>query len=131
MSNVSRRSMLRGTAGAVAGAALVVAPSAWAATGPGNMDHTGHDGHGMGHGPAPFDEVYQGRHITGRPAEGRHAMHGGYAVTIDGKELHVMQNADGTWISVVSHYQPMPDPHAVTRAAVDKLHGATLVPIAA
>ncbi|GAA3063751.1 hypothetical protein GCM10020000_54010 [Streptomyces olivoverticillatus] len=67
----------------------------------------------------------------GQPAMGGHmAHHGGFAVTIDGKELHVMQNADGTWISVVNHYQTFADPLALTRAAVDKLRGAALVPIA-
>ncbi|MFI9648183.1 tyrosinase cofactor [Streptomyces sp. NPDC052040] len=83
----------------------------------------GHD-HG---GPAPFDEVYQGRHIEGRPTAGGH--HGsGYGVFIDGTELHVMRNADGSWISVVTHYDPVPSPLAAARAAVVELQGAPLVP---
>ncbi len=96
------------------------------------MDHAGmdHSGHGS-HGPQPFDEVYQGRRIVGRAVtSGHEAHHGGFAVTIDGKELHVMQNADGTWISVVNHYQTFAEPLSLTRAAVDKLRGAVLVPIA-
>lgn len=129
--NVTRRVVLRGTAIAVAGAALA-APAAMAATRAAMpMDHTGmdHTGHGS-HGPQPFDEVYQGRRIVGAPATGGHeAHHGGFAVTIDGKELHVMRNADGTWISVINHYQTFADPLALTRAAVDKLQGAELVPI--
>ncbi len=48
---------------------------------------------------------------------------------IDGTELHVMRNADGSWISVVSHYDPVPSPHAAARAAVVELQGASLVPV--
>lgn len=84
--------------------------------------------------PAPFDEVYKGRRIQGRPAGGggHHQHHGGgYAVFVDGVELHVMQNADGTWISVVSHYDPVPTPRAAARAAVDELQGARLLPFPA
>lgn len=50
---------------------------------------------------------------------------------VDGVELHVMRNADGTWISVVSHYDPVPTPRAAARAAVDELQGARLVPFPA
>ncbi|WP_240109852.1 tyrosinase cofactor [Streptomyces sp. MUM 203J] len=83
-------------------------------------------------GLAPFDEVYRGRRIQGRPASGghhggHHGGHGGYAVLIDGEELHVMQNADGTWISVITHYDPVPSPYAAARAAVVELQGAPLV----
>ncbi|MEU1813764.1 tyrosinase cofactor [Streptomyces roseifaciens] len=132
-SNVSRRVMLRGTAAAAAGVALL-ATGAQAVGNTGHAtteDHTGHGGHG-GHGTglAAFDEVYKGRRIVGKPmTSGEHAAHGGYAVTIDGKELHVMRNADGTWISVINHYQVFPEPLSLTRAAVDKLRGASLVPI--
>ncbi|GAA0484407.1 tyrosinase cofactor [Streptomyces stramineus] len=132
-SNVSRRLVLRGTAVAVAGAALA-APTAIAATrtaaGTDHSDHSGHGGHG---GPQPFDEVYKGRRIVGKAAEpGSHGAHhgGGFSAFIDGQELHVMQNGDGTWISVVNHYETYPTPLAVTRAAVEKLRGAVLVPIA-
>lgn len=52
-------------------------------------------------------------------------------MTVDGVELHVMRNADGTWISVVSHYDPVPTPRAAARAAVDELHGARLLPFPA
>lgn len=44
-------------------------------------------------------------------------------MTIDGEELHVMQNADGTWISVINHYDPVATPKAVARAAVRELQG--------
>lgn len=99
-----------------------------------------------GGSPAPFDEVYKGRRIQGRPtAGGGHhggGHHGdghnagghqgtGYAVFVDGVELHVMRNADGSWISVVSHYDPVPTPRAAARAAVDELRGARLLPFPA
>ncbi|MFG2143356.1 tyrosinase cofactor [Streptomyces sp. NPDC048696] len=141
MSQLTRRSALGITASAVAG--LGLAGTAYAATSSapahgvvpaagdehsghmGGMDHTGHSA------PAPFDEVYQGRRIQGAPTQGgEHAHHGGYSVQIDGKELHVMRNADGTWISVVNHYETFATPRAVARAAVVELQGATLVPLA-
>ncbi|MFF8828709.1 tyrosinase cofactor [Streptomyces sp. NPDC015131] len=94
-------------------------------------------------GPAPFDETYLGRRIQGRPTgHGGHGTgHGGhgtgheghgagYTVHIDGEELHLMRNADGTWISVITHYEPLDTPHATARAAVRALQGATLVPLA-
>ncbi|AZP15664.1 tyrosinase cofactor [Streptomyces aquilus] len=84
------------------------------------------------HSPDTFDEVYKGRRIQGRPASGGGHHHGaGYAVFIDGVELHVMRNADGSWISVVSHYDPVPTPKAAARAAVDELQGAQLLPFPA
>ncbi|MER8232871.1 tyrosinase cofactor [Streptomyces sp. NPDC094049] len=82
--------------------------------------------------PASFDEVYQGRRIQGGPSHGgHHGGHhgGGYSVTIDGDELHVMQNADGTWISVINHYEPVATPKVLARAAVRELQGAPLVPL--
>ncbi|MFF8293352.1 tyrosinase cofactor [Streptomyces sp. NPDC016309] len=87
-------------------------------------------------GPETFDEIYQGRRIQGGPTGGghhgggHHGGHGdGYAVHIDGQELHVMRNADGTWISVINHYEPLATPRAVARAAVRELQGAPLVPL--
>ncbi|MFF8268621.1 tyrosinase cofactor [Streptomyces sp. NPDC016562] len=78
------------------------------------------------------DEVYQGRRIQITPGSGGH--HGGHhapglpTVRIDGRELHVMRNADGSWISVVNHYETYPDPVLLARAAVRDLQGAALVP---
>ncbi|MFJ8632162.1 tyrosinase cofactor [Streptomyces sp. NPDC093568] len=122
MPELSRRRALTAaaalaTAGAVQSA---IAPTASAA---------GHDHHA----PASFDEVYKGRRIQGRPASGGAHQHhgGGYAVFVDGVELHVMRNADGSWISVVSHYDPVPTPRAAARAAVDELQGAALLPFPA
>ncbi|KUL47109.1 apotyrosinase chaperone MelC1 [Streptomyces regalis] len=122
MPELSRRRALTAAAAlaAAAGVGTVTAPTASAA---------GHDQHS----PATFDEVYKGRRIQGRPASGGgHQHHGaGYAVFVDGVELHVMRNADGSWISVVSHYDPVPTPRAAARAAVDELQGAALLPFPA
>ncbi|WP_159765374.1 apotyrosinase chaperone MelC1 [Streptomyces sp. HM190] len=119
MPDITRRHVL----GTGAGAAVAVAVTAGAAA-PAAVadDHDHHHG-----GPESFDEVYRGRRIQGRATAGGH--HGaGYAVLVDGVELHVMRNADGSWISVVSHYSPVPTPRAAARAAVEELQGASLVP---
>ncbi|MFE3179440.1 tyrosinase cofactor [Streptomyces violascens] len=121
-SRPTRRQAIGVTAGTLAGLAL--AGTAHASTSPAKA---GHEGHGA---PEAFDEVFQGRRIQGVPGAGHMHHGGGYAVRIDGQELHVMQNADGTWISVVNHYQPSPTPRAVARAAVVELQGAALVPLA-
>lgn len=128
MSGITRRQALGVTAGAAVGAAaagLVVAGSAGAAA-PHTQDHPGGE-------PAAFDEVYLGRRIQGGPTTGHGGHHGhagGYAVRVDGDELHIMRNADGTWISVINHYEPRATPHALARAAVVELQGAVLVPLA-
>ncbi|MFD9326001.1 tyrosinase cofactor [Streptomyces sp. NPDC060065] len=118
MPELTRRHALgaAATLAAVAASQSLGAPTATAA---------GHD-HSR---PEAFDEVYRGRRITGRPTSGSGHHHGaGYAVFIDGVELHVMRNADGSWISVVSHYDPVATPRAAARAAVVELQGAPLVP---
>ncbi|MFF3912328.1 tyrosinase cofactor [Streptomyces sp. NPDC001852] len=129
MPDITRRRALTATAALAATATVtaLVAPAASAA---------GH-GHPM---PMPkpqsFDEVYKGRRIQGRPMTtapgGHHHEHGGdYQVLIDGVPLHVMRNADGSWISIVSHYDPVSTPRAAARAAVDELQGAPLLPFPA
>ncbi|QKV96449.1 tyrosinase co-factor [Streptomyces sp. NA02950] len=141
MSRPTRRRVLhRGVAG-LAGAALagpVVAATAsdtFAATArsTGGPEHT--EGHGRPGGhemPQPFDEMYEGRHIEGWPEEGGH---GGplegmeFVVRIDNDDLHVMRNADGTWVSLVNHYETLDSPRAVARSAVRELNGADLVPV--
>ncbi|MDF3145087.1 MULTISPECIES: tyrosinase cofactor [unclassified Streptomyces] len=122
MPELSRRRAL------TAAAALATAAGVQTLTAPG-ASAAGHDHHA----PTSFDEVYKGRRIQGRPsAGGGHQHHGaGYAVFVDGVELHVMRNADGSWISVVSHYDPVPTPRAAARAAVDELQGAALLPFPA
>ncbi|GAA3399147.1 apotyrosinase chaperone MelC1 [Streptomyces roseoviridis] len=130
MSSITRRKALGVAAGAAAGAAagLALAGHADAATA-----RTAAPAAGAAAAPGSFDEVYQGRRIKGGPSHGggHHGGHhtGGYTVTIDGEELHVMQNADGTWISVITHYEPVATPKAAARAAVRELQGAPLVPL--
>ncbi|MEU9479329.1 tyrosinase cofactor [Streptomyces sp. NPDC048191] len=127
MPDITRRRALTATAALAATATVttLTAPAASAA---------GHD-HPMPT-PGSFDEVYEGRRIQGRPMTtgtgGHHHEHGGgYEVLIDGVQLHVMRNADGSWISVVSHYEPVATPRAAARAAVDELQGAPLLPFPA
>ncbi|MFI6470950.1 tyrosinase cofactor [Streptomyces sp. NPDC050516] len=128
-SRPTRRQALGATAGTLAGLALAGSAHASTTTSRTRSDaaRTGHEGHDA---PEAFDEVFQGRRIQGAPGAGHMHHGGGYAVRIDGQELHVMQNADGTWISVVNHYQPSPTPRAIARAAVVELQGAALVPLA-
>ncbi|MGW8363358.1 apotyrosinase chaperone MelC1 [Streptomyces wedmorensis] len=125
MSSITRRRALGVAAGAAGAAAgLAAAGSATAAAPRATAAEPV---------PASFDEVYQGRRIKGGPSHGgdHHGGHhgGGYSVTIDGRELHVMRNADGTWISVINHYEPVATPRALARAAVRELQGAPLVPL--
>ncbi|MBT2481713.1 tyrosinase cofactor [Streptomyces sp. ISL-94] len=126
MNKITRRQALGTTAGALtvlgltAAATSASAASASAATTPSAA--------------GTVDEVYQGRRIQITPGGGGH--HGGHhspglpTVRIDGRELHVMRNADGSWISVVNHYETYPDPASLARAAVRELQGATLAPFA-
>ncbi|GAA1819346.1 tyrosinase cofactor [Planosporangium flavigriseum] len=92
-----------------------------------------------------FDEVYQGRRISGSagtPLDAKFsvAQTGAHVpvalqvpiepqVLIDGRALHVMTNADGTYTSVVNHYQSFRSLREVARAAVDSLGTATLSPV--
>ncbi|WP_432092614.1 apotyrosinase chaperone MelC1 [Streptomyces sp. bgisy100] len=136
MSHPTRRHVLRGSAVALAGAALA-APAAIAATrSDAAAPHHGHAEAGTPEIPEAFDEVYEGRHIEGWPApqDGGHGGHGGhegmdFVVRIDDKDLHVMRNVDTTWISVVNHYETHPTPRSVARAAVRELNGSRLVPV--
>ncbi|MER6129826.1 tyrosinase cofactor [Streptomyces sp. NPDC001795] len=127
-----RRALAAGAAVAAAAGLQAQTAPASAATPPSPSAPSGHDHGGSGHdhgGPESFDEVYLGRRIQGRPTAGGHHHGSGYGVFIDGVELHVMRNADGSWISVVSHYAPVPSPRAAARAAVVELQGAPLVPL--
>ncbi|QDQ11824.1 apotyrosinase chaperone MelC1 [Streptomyces spectabilis] len=123
MSGITRRQAI-GAASAAAGAVVVGVSAAHASAAPRATRPAE---------PASFDEVYLGRRIQGGPAGGHgghHADHGGgYSVRVDGDELHIMRNADGTWISVINHYDPQATPRALARAAVDDLQGAALVPL--
>ncbi|MEU4087419.1 apotyrosinase chaperone MelC1 [Streptomyces aureus] len=133
MPELTRRRALGAAAALAAGAGVqTLAPSA-ASAAPGGpaAARPSMAGHHHG-GPEPFDEVFKGRRIEGRAVTGGGHHHGGgYSVFVDGVELHVMSNADGSWISVVSHYAPVPTPRDAARAAVVELQGAPLVPFAA
>ncbi|MEU1128254.1 tyrosinase family oxidase copper chaperone, partial [Streptomyces sp. NPDC005899] len=47
---------------------------------------------------------------------------------IDGRPLHVMRRADGSFLSTVNHYESFPTLLATARAAVDEIGAAQLSP---
>lgn len=64
--------------------------------------------------PAPLaEETYRGRHISVDPASAQ--------VRIDGRSLHVMRRADGSYLSGVNHFESYATPLELARAAVDEL----------
>ncbi|MFG2616606.1 tyrosinase family oxidase copper chaperone [Streptomyces sp. NPDC048507] len=64
--------------------------------------------------PAPLtEETYRGRHISVDLASA--------AVRIDGRPLHVMRRADGSYLSGINHFQSYATPLELARAAVDEL----------
>ncbi|GHH92668.1 tyrosinase family oxidase copper chaperone [Streptomyces capillispiralis] len=69
-----------------------------------------------------FAQTYRGRRIRGvrRAAPGA-AEDVRWHVTVDGRPLHLMRRADGTWLSMVDHYCSYPTPLEAARAAVDAL----------
>ncbi|MFJ4775835.1 tyrosinase cofactor [Streptomyces sp. NPDC088762] len=127
MNKITRRQALGTTAGALTVLGLTAAAATSANATPASAATTPT-------AAGTVDEVYQGRRIQITPGAGGH--HGGHhspglpTVRIDGRELHVMRNADGSWISVVNHYETYPDPTSLARAAVRELQGATLAPFA-
>lgn len=70
-----------------------------------------------------FDETYRGRRIHGVlvPAAGREEAGIEWRITIDGRPLHLMRRADGTWLSMIDHYTSYRTPLEATRAAVDEI----------
>ncbi|MFF2994736.1 tyrosinase family oxidase copper chaperone [Streptomyces sp. NPDC057950] len=109
---VTRRGVMHGLL--VSAAAAVLAPVVAASWPP----------HLPGPDDLSFDEVYHGRHILGARtgAGGRAAVAGGeWQVTVDGRPLHLMRRADGSYLSMVDHYQSYPTALAAARAAVDEL----------
>lgn len=125
MNKITRRQALGTTAGALTVLGLAGATARAAST----------DSRAAATPAGPIDEVYKGRRIqitagTGGGHHGGHHSPGLPTVRIDGRELHVMRNADGTWISVVNHYETYADPTLLARAAVRELQGAVLAPFA-
>ncbi|MEV1048101.1 tyrosinase family oxidase copper chaperone [Streptomyces sp. NPDC049916] len=136
----ARRIVLRGafTAAAVTGTGLALSPL------------LGREPSAMA-GPAPapervrpaaerFREMYRGREIRGTatavPASAgdRTALSAvpDTEVRIDGRRLHIMRRADGTYLSDVTHYESFPTLLEAARAAVDELGPtARLAPTAA
>jgi hypothetical protein len=108
---VGRRDLLRGLLAAAG--ALALAPVVAASRPPGQADNPGEIG---------FDETYRGRHIRGiKTTAGRAFGAGQWHVTVDGRQLHLMRRADGTWLSMVDHYRSYETPLEAARAAVDEL----------
>ncbi|MGW2675670.1 apotyrosinase chaperone MelC1 [Streptomyces sp. NPDC001436] len=131
MNTITRRQVLGTTAGALTVLGIAGATAHAASTDSRAAAHAAATAAAAG----TVDEVYLGRRIQISPASGggHHGGHHGGASTptvlIDGRELHVMQNADGTWISVVNHYETYPDPASLARAAVRELQGSQLAPM--
>ncbi|MFJ2603690.1 tyrosinase family oxidase copper chaperone [Streptomyces sp. NPDC087425] len=97
---VSRRGVLRGLPASAAALALAALATA--------SRRAGADA---------FGETYRGRRIAGVRA----AAGSGWRVTVDGRALHLMRRADGSWLSMVDHYCSYPTPLTAARAAVDAL----------
>jgi hypothetical protein len=108
----TRRDLLRGL---LAPAAALAATPLVAASGPARREKPPAD--------LAFDEMHRGRHIRGRTATtaGRALGGGAWHVTVDGRPLHLMRRADGTWLTMVDHYHSYPTPLEAARAAVDEL----------
>ncbi|MBR8641762.1 tyrosinase [Streptomyces tuirus] len=111
----TRRDVVRGLRAAVVAAALapVTAASRPQSPGPGARNALL---------DSDFDEIYRDRRIRGvrSPAHGP-AEGAGWHVTVDGRALHLMRRADGTWLSMVDHYCSYRSPREAARAAVDGL----------
>ncbi|WP_330328362.1 tyrosinase cofactor [Streptomyces sp. NBC_00536] len=140
MKKITRRQALGMTAGAATAIGLTTACSSSSAGKPAagpaaDASAPGAPGaSGVSKTITPIDEVYQGRRIqislaTGGHHDGGHHMPAMPSVRIDGNELHLMPNADGSWITVVNHYETFADPITAARAAVRDLQGAVLVPL--
>ncbi|MBT2395918.1 tyrosinase cofactor [Streptomyces sp. ISL-100] len=131
--SLTRRILLRGVfaMGVIAGTAGALAPIL-----------TKRPGGAAGPALERFAETYRGRHIQGTArvtlpagAAGRVRAVGDAMtvaavrdaeVRIDGRPLHVMRRADGSYLSLVNHYESFPTLLDAARAAVDELGDAQL-----
>ncbi|MFJ4963957.1 Tyrosinase co-factor MelC1 [Streptomyces sp. ADI96-02] len=134
-SGTSRRVALRTafTAAAVAGAAAVLLPVLDREAGSATRSAPGPaaDRPDRGRATERFAETYRGREIRGTATDvvpaGRGLPSGQVTeVLIDGRPLHVMRRADGTYLSEVRHYESYPTLLETARAAVDELGSARL-----
>ncbi|WP_327232838.1 tyrosinase cofactor [Streptomyces sp. NBC_01317] len=140
----TRRNFLRSlfTLGVVGGTATVLAPVVRAGR---RADGPAAPGAGAARAVRDaagraFEEMYQGRRIelgTGTGAMGAGPMGAGavtaaapglsaFDIRIDGRPLHVMRRADGSYLSAVNHYESFPTLLDAARAAVEDLRGAQL-----
>nr|WP_052146454.1 tyrosinase family oxidase copper chaperone [Streptomyces sp. DSM 3412] len=86
-----------------------------------------------------FDETYRGHRIRGAQAHAGQAAYLGartpgvhpWDVTVDGRPLHLMRRADGTYLSMIDHYRSYPTALEATRAAVDELGAGRHLRVAA
>ncbi|MFB8124167.1 tyrosinase family oxidase copper chaperone [Streptomyces bacillaris] len=134
----SRRILLRTgfTAVVAAGTAAVLIPlhDHRQDTAPAPAQGPGHAAAGAA-GAEEFAEMYRGREIRGGvsvlvpaagPGGGAHHAEPVAEIRIDGRPLHVMRRADGTYLSDVTHYESFPTLRETARAAVDELGTARL-----
>ncbi|MFE4062276.1 tyrosinase family oxidase copper chaperone [Streptomyces sp. NPDC059096] len=127
----TRRHFLRAlfTLGTVAGTSAALVPVVRAGRGAAPYAPPARDGAGA---DGVLEERYRGRHIrvasvATTVAAGATASAGPVPeIRIDGRPLHLMRRADGSYLSVVNHYASFPTPLAAARAAVDDLGGAQL-----
>ncbi|WP_037678432.1 tyrosinase family oxidase copper chaperone [Streptomyces griseus] len=111
----TRRDLARGLRACALAAALAPPAGALPRQPPGS-------GPGRARADAVFAQTYRGHRIRGvwTPAHGA-GEEGRWQVTVDGRPLHLMRRADGTWLSMVDHYCSYRTPLEAARAAVDEL----------
>ena len=119
MRKIGRRGVLRMTAGAIVASAVGAGQA---------LSH-----HTAEADPPPADdaETYRGRRIRIRRLQ---TINPGQSlpmnvVLIDEMPLHVMSNADNTFTPMTHHYRTFRTLRAASRAAVDSLGTATLLPL--
>jgi hypothetical protein len=106
----TRRDLARGLRAGALAAALAPALTAFRATRHRPLP-------GSGPRDTGFDVTHRGHRIKGV----RNTGNGQWHVTVDGRPLHLMRRADGTWLSMLDHYCSYPTPLEAARAAVDAL----------